>query len=74
MTMRDAATVMCGESRNERFAVNYALNQYGAMMAKRITALIMDGREVSTAQVGDGFFVDGQFRSCRDILGRDWWR
>ena len=27
-----------------------------------------------TVAHGEGFFVDGAYRSCRGILGRDWWK
>lgn len=58
------------------FAVNYGLNQYGNAMAKKIVALIVDGHDVSASSNGntDGFIVDGHYRSCREILGRNWWR
>ena len=73
VTMRDVYAAMSGAGS---FAVNYALNQYGKAMAKRIVALILDGHEVIEHSTGnsEGFFVDGAYRSCRDILGRDWWR
>lgn len=81
VTMRDVrqlseSLAVYLSSPADRFAINYALNQYGKALAKRITALILDGHEVSPSSNGntDGFLVDGEYRSCRDILGRDWWR
>jgi len=47
------------EDSSVRFTINYARNQYGNRIGRKVAEMIASGRSVQVAQ-GEGFFVDGR--------------
>lgn len=71
MTMTNAQVIAMEASpkttKAHRFTLNWTRNQYGMRVARRVAELIAAGHEVTVAQFGTGFIVDGEQRQGSEL-------